>query len=217
MLEQSTINIIFILSIIILFLLHFFDTQCVGIDSLNEHLSVGTAASNESLQNIASVYNTGTLIVDNLQVKNSVQIGKDLQVGGKSTLGQWTIYNDRIGIPSRGDINLATDQWVRLYNYGTNDYTGQGGFAGQNLWSSNSVRAPTLSGDVNVSGNITMNGGGVLTDNMAVGIQSSRGGYLVDKGGWTSCNPRKQTNWETMRILKLPVPPNPVVNFSSNC
>lgn len=220
MLDQATINIVLILSIIILFILHFLSGR-----SVTEHLTSQTDASNEAIQNIASVYNTGTLVVDNLQVKNGLQVGNNLQVGntlqvdnslqvnGKSTLGQWTIYNDRIGIPGRGDMNLAGDQWIRFFDYGTSNYTTNGGYASQNMWCNNS----DVSGNMNVKGNIAMSGGNVLTDNMAIGVQSSRGGYLLDNGGWSGCTPAQQDKWEVMRITKFPFPPKPLVTTGNIC
>jgi hypothetical protein len=52
---------------------------------------------------------------------------------GTSTLGSWRIKNDRIGIPNRGDIHLAGDQWIRLKQFDGEDYN-DNGFASRNIW-----------------------------------------------------------------------------------
>jgi hypothetical protein len=211
--NQTTINIIFSILFVILFALYVGKNQREDLTNL----------SNESLQNLASVYNNGVLTVGSIVATGDVTIGgtlntkgntsiggtltttgntmlnSDLTTKGVSTLGLWTIKNDSIGIPGRADINLATDKWLRLLEYGqpfNGTYAGSGGgggFAGQNYWSVNNITA---------GGDITTKGQKVIYDGLALGIQSARTGFLSDQGGWKS-RPKTATDWEVMypRIL----------------
>jgi hypothetical protein len=66
---------------------------------------------------------------------------RQLNVKETGVIANWRIKTGRIGIPTRGDIELGTDNWVRLKNYDKSDYAGapgRGGFAGFNLWSDSS-------------------------------------------------------------------------------
>lgn len=212
MLDQSTINILFFVCILMLFALFIF-FPCNH--TLNEGYS---QESLEAIQDIASVYNNGTLTVNNLHVTKQIVNDGDLQVAGNSTLGQWNIRNDRIGIPDRGDMNLAPDSWIRLFTFNGGDYPSNGGYAGKNLWCANGSLSASSVGTNSLSTNSgTLGGGNLLTDSMAIGIQSSRGGYLADGGGWSTCNPSNAGNWQTMKIIKLPFGPNPTKVFGGGC
>lgn len=218
MLEQSTINILLLASVVMLFILYIFFPQRCGV------MEGYSQESLEAIQDIASVYNNGTLTVNNLHVTKGFVNDGDMQVAGNSTLGQWSIRNDRIGIPNRGDMNLAADSWIRLFTYNGGDYPSNGGYAGQNLWCANgslsasSIGTGSLStNSINIANSGTMAGGNLVSDNMAIGIQSSRGGYLVDGGGWSACNPTKSNNYEAMKIIKLPIGPNPTKVFNNCC
>ncbi len=69
-----------------------------------------TPISNDALQNLASLYNNGTLTVSNLKVTQNASIGGNLTtagnstvsgnstVAGSSTLANWNINNNRLGI-----------------------------------------------------------------------------------------------------------------------
>ena len=60
---------------------------------------------------------------------------------GKPGEPQWHIRKDKIGIPKRADISLDEDKWVRLLEFATKKWAGQGGqdakggWAGFNIWS----------------------------------------------------------------------------------
>jgi hypothetical protein len=77
-----------------------------------------TPLSNESLQNLSSVYNNGTLTVKNIVATGDVSVDGNLTTQCTSTLGKWKIRNDSIGIPDRGDINMGADSWVRMLKFG---------------------------------------------------------------------------------------------------
>lgn len=80
--------------------------------------------SNEAVQNVGGIYNASKMKVT------------DLEVTGTLTAGNWKIRKDRIGIPDRGDMHLASDQWIRLKVYDGEGYNEQG-FAGRNSYSDN--------------------------------------------------------------------------------
>jgi len=128
----------------------------IRLRKVERFLKIEGLTTNEAVQDIASVYanKDGTMVVNNLQVKGNLDVdGKitatngnigNLDIKNKITatsgkIGLWEIRKDRIGIPTRGDINLDTDKWARLINYDTKnllDYAGtggKGGFAGRNL------------------------------------------------------------------------------------
>jgi hypothetical protein len=82
--DQNTINIIFALLLAILFILYF----C---NNTYENL---TPLSNESIQNLSSVYNNGTLTVGNIVATGNVSIGGALTTTGAATInGQFIAKN----------------------------------------------------------------------------------------------------------------------------
>ena len=191
--DQNTINIIFAALFAILFMLYY---------SKNQYENL-TPLSNESLQNLSSVYNNGVLTVGSIVTTGNATIGGntiingDLSAKGSSSLGMWTIKNDSIGIPGRGDLNFATDKWVRLLNYGqpsTGTYAGSGGgggFAGLNLYSDNDIRAVNVNtknvnatGDISAKYNITSRDKRVLYEGIKFAIQAGTTAFLSDQGGW---------------------------------
>lgn len=208
------IHIIIFLLIAMLFVLYM---QLYKSFSDRENL---TTLSNESLQNLASVYNNGTLTVGNIVTTGNVSVGGNASVTGNtslagnlttqgvSTLGKWVIRNDSIGIPDRGDINMGTDSWVRMLKYGNNVYAAEsyagvsgssGGFAGLNLWSgagtvfANNVSTGTLSasGTVSATGNIYTGGAFAFTNGLD--IQSDGGAFYFRKSG----TDKNRLSWST--------------------
>lgn len=189
------IHIIIFLLIALLFVLY---ANLYLLISNTENL---TPLSNESLQNLSSVYNNGTLTVGNIVATGNVSVAGNASVKGNtsvtgnlvasntsvtgnlttqgtSTLGKWTIRNDSIGIPDRGDINMGTDSWVRMLKYGNTVYAaesyagsgGAGGFAGLNLWAGvGNVYANNIStGTVSASGNINTGGAFAFTNGLDI-------------------------------------------------
>jgi len=94
--------------------------------------------SNEAIQSVASVYNTSVMTVKDLNVTGNLTVSGNTSCTGTSTLGQWSIRNDKIGIKDRGDIHLAPDKWVRLLNYDEAIYN-PNGFAGNQSYSQSST------------------------------------------------------------------------------
>jgi hypothetical protein len=174
---ETTINtmkivIILLVGIIIILL---YQQQNRGNDVL-EHLTTTSVTTNEGLQNISAVYNTGNATLTNLNITGGLKIGgltidsagnittpgNITSAGKNSTLGKWTIIDNSIGIPGIADINMGTDAWLRLVNYGTGmggAYAGTagsaGGFAGQNLWCGGGT---AFTNNINASGSATVNG-----------------------------------------------------------
>lgn len=188
MINQNIINGIFGVLILILFIIVIISKM-----SNNEYF---TTYSNEAIQNLAEVYNSGTLIVDNIQIKNN------LSVGGATTLTGTLNTNNISNNGSINSQNINASQNINVSNMKTNSLTVQGlstldGLNVTNIDASN----------ITASGNITMNNNNVVTDNMAIGIQAGNGGYLTnDPSGtplWSQCTPTQPFNWQTMRIVKL--------------
>jgi hypothetical protein len=164
MFDQSSINILLFASILILFIL-FFTHDCSKSESMGA-VSPSGDTCNEAVKNISSVYNGDTMVVNNLQVKKLLTVDGDAKVSGNSNLGTINIRNNRIGIPGRSDMSIDPDKWIRLYEYGGNDYTNTGGYASRNLWCC-AGNIYTDSATINTSG--TLANGSILTDNMAIG------------------------------------------------
>jgi len=162
--------------------------------------------SPEAIQNVASVYNKDNMTVSNLNVTGNITvagnttIAKDLKVSGSSNLGLWNIRNDRIGIDGRKDMHLAGDQWFRVYDYNTGNHGG-GGLAAGNLWSGGNLDTVNLNG-MNFNNTVNDIKNNMVRKDKKYGIQSSRGGYLPDGGGWRP-RPTKADNWEVMRFDEL--------------
>jgi hypothetical protein len=117
--------------------------------------------SDEAIANIATIYDKDNMTVTNLTVTGALTVpgtvngalnvtgattlnggltvNGNANITGTTTLGNWKIRNDKIGIPDRGDMNFGTDKWMRLLEYDQpqlGKYTGNigtGGFAGKNL------------------------------------------------------------------------------------
>lgn len=98
--------------------------------------------SNEAVQNIGGIYNASRMTV------------ADLDVTGTLTVGNWKIRGDRIGIPGRGDVHLATYQWMRLKEYDKEAYNGNG-FAGRSLFSDTNTN---IGGNANILGSVNVRG-----------------------------------------------------------
>ena len=86
---------------------------------------------------------TGSLEVDVPTTSKDLKVTNSLDVTGTSTLGQWKVRGDRIGIDGRGDMHLANDQWLRLRNFNADTYNAQG-FAGNNMWAENATSTKSL-------------------------------------------------------------------------
>lgn len=215
------IHIIIFLLIALLFVLY---ANLYSAISNTENL---TNLSNESLQNLASVYNNGTLTVNNIvatgnmSVAGNASVTGNLTTQGTSTLGKWNIRNDSIGIPDRGDINMGADSWVRMLKYGSTGFdagsyagTGStGGFAGLNLWAGvGSVFGNNMSASGNIATNTlsasgNVNTGGAFAFTNGLDIQSDgtifyfrKSGTDVNRLSWSTGNAslRKNANWEKL-------------------
>jgi hypothetical protein len=157
---QKIFNIIILLAVAVLYYLYFMmPNRC------EPFIETMTPESNEAVQNLASVYN-----LDNMKVTN-LEVTGNLLVGGVATLGQWNIRQDRIGIPDRGDLHLAPDQWMRLKGYGKvgsgpADYNDQG-FASRNNYIIENLAGPKM-----------------ITTDTTIGIKSKKAErYLYDYNG----------------------------------
>jgi hypothetical protein len=158
-LNQNYINVVFFVLFLIIFALYFNTNQ-------NENL---TNISNESLQNLSSVYNNGVLRVNRIETTGDVSVGGTATFGrviaDTSKIGKWEIRDDIIGIKDRGNIMLTEEKWVKLMEWGApawGRYAGQdtihGGFEGANISAHHQVRSDTLGvrkqsdfdGDINV-------------------------------------------------------------------
>lgn len=130
-----------------------------------ENMTTVSVNSNESLQNLASAYNSGTATLNNLNITGN------LTVNGISTLGKYKIRNDRIGIPGSVDLLMTNDKWIKAVEYDQIAYAGisgqSGGFASKNIWCGDGY---VTSGNILNNGNITSNG--TLTNN----------GYFANNG-----------------------------------
>lgn len=108
--------------------------------SLDSNYEFEHLTSNEAVQSIASIYNNSAMTVSDLNVTGKLTVTGDivgqnnLSVAKTSTLGKWSVRDNRIGISGLGDLHLADDKWVRLYDYNTTNYN-PSGLAGSNLWS----------------------------------------------------------------------------------
>jgi len=169
-------NNVFFLFILIIIIIIFYNTATA------EHLTSTSVSSNEAIQLLGSVYNSGNATLTNLNITGTLKVGditlqgKDITVdgwvirpegdsliirnlrSGKDTrlaiapnvsgdigtelnfsganIGMWKIRGDSIGIPNRGDLNMAADKWVRFLDYGQpyNGTYAENGFAAKNLW-----------------------------------------------------------------------------------
>jgi hypothetical protein len=117
-------------------------------DKYLEHLE----GSNEAIQTVASVYNSSSMTVKDLNITGN------LTCSGTSKLGMWEVRGDKIGIKDRGDIELSPDKWVRLYDYGTATYN-PCGFAGNQSW----VQSGSYAGGTTTIGSLKI-GGSTLTE-----------------------------------------------------
>jgi hypothetical protein len=78
-------------------------------------------------------------------------------------VGNWKIRDDRIGIPSRGDLNLTNGSWLDLKAYGADTFA-PGGFSAMNL-------------------NATNNINNVVRTDRQYAIRSNRAQYIQDNDG----------------------------------
>lgn len=127
--------------------------------SSKEHMVVGLDA--EAVENIASIYSTGTMTVNNLTVTNGITIGN-------TTLNSSGIVTPQV---KTGETTINSTGVIASGNISCNDLT-------------------TSSDKI------------VRTDG-SYGVQSSRGGYLSDQGGWKS-KPTNETMYEVLYFRKLP-------------
>jgi hypothetical protein len=76
--------------------------------------------------------------------KTVASFGKDGTIkGNKCSCGYWNLRDSRVGIPSRGDMNLHTDGWLRMLDYESPEVSKgkhkiseykKGGFSGKQLY-----------------------------------------------------------------------------------
>lgn len=130
-------QLLIIISIIFLTML-VFATRCrckkvEGFDTeeTSTQPDISNSGLSEAVQNVASLYNDKTLVVDNLKVTGNIE------VQGESKLGNWNIRDRSIGIEGTGDLHWNTDGWLRMLTYGNTGTDGYGGlgFAGNKFWS----------------------------------------------------------------------------------
>lgn len=102
--------------------------------------NIADQTGSEAVQNISSLYNGKTLVVDNLKVSGNVEILGNMGVKGESKLGEWRAKDRSLGIEGTGDLVWATDGWLRMLAYNNTDYTkgfAGKGFAGNEAWIGN--------------------------------------------------------------------------------
>ncbi|VBB18784.1 hypothetical protein YASMINEVIRUS_1316 [Yasminevirus sp. GU-2018] len=122
----------FIAFVVIAYSMFFIAIQSNVRDQTKEHLST---ISNEALNDLASVYNKGNMVVTNLTVDGQLNVNGSMK-SPSATIGNWNIRNDSIGIPSKKDINMT--DWIRIYDYGTNDYSNTG-IASKSFWENDAL------------------------------------------------------------------------------
>jgi hypothetical protein len=137
---------------------------------------IGSTVQNESyeaIQNLASMYNSGTLSVTNLQVTNNATIGGNATITGGLTsqsaqIGNWNIRDIRMGVSGAADISNAPD-WMRINAYNTNNYHANGiaannfaengvNLANKYIGTGNTVRLANGYGNLTTCGQTSCNG-----------------------------------------------------------
>ena len=111
-----------------------------GLDTDVQNLSY------EAIQNIASMYNNGTMKVTNLEVSGNAKINGNATIGGNTaitgsltsndaTIGKWHIRDNRIGMPGGADIWNSANQndYIHIYEYDKNTFRNNG-IAANNFW-----------------------------------------------------------------------------------
>ena len=88
--------------------------------------------------------------------KTVASFGNDgLIKGNKCSCGYWKLRDSRAGIPGRGDMNLHTDGWLRMLDYGSPEVSEgkhkiseykKGGFSGKQLYYLKGGKDATLLG-----------------------------------------------------------------------
>lgn len=206
------------------FLVVGFVVSIINTGNLNEFFTT----SNEAVQSVSSVYNTGTLTVSNLKVTGTLDTTAGTISAGAINASGLITAND--GLTTKGQLNTEN-----LYATGTLTVDKQNSDWGPNIqmvspkkenayiqWMKNdgtricydqgSFRSHEGTGDFRVdlaNGNFVINGKGIykgsnrlLYEGLPVSIQSSRTGFLSDQGGWKAA-PIRATDWETM-YLRIP-------------
>ncbi len=107
----------------------------------------------EAIENLASVLNTGKMIVNELEVKKDAKIAN------------WTIKTSRIGIPDKDvELHMTKTPWLRLIKYGApgedKSITPNGGIACNKIWAEGKIVGKNIEvkGDMEVKGNIDTKG-----------------------------------------------------------
>lgn len=136
---METITLLIILNILMLiaFLGHIVKCKCgrkvegFDTDETGPQPDISDSGLSEAVQNVASLYNDKTLVIDNLKVTGNIE------VQGESKLGQWRVKDRSLGINGTGDLHWHDDGWLRQLPFGTDDITKgltKGGFGADSLW-----------------------------------------------------------------------------------
>lgn len=150
-----------------------------------EHM---TASVDEAVQNVASIYNSNNMTVSNMNVTtgstvNGIAKVNVLQLG------------DKFKMSGVGD-GKGNDDWLRLTR---TDGNTAAKFAAAELWSDGNL---TVVNNTNMNGSLKINGGlnaggvdilaaikdlqtNVIRKDKGYKVQSGRGSYLMDAGGWS--------------------------------
>ena len=191
-----------------------------NVGNINEFF---VATSNEAAQGVASLYNSGNLTVTNLKVTGTLDTTAGaISANTINASGLVTTNNGltTTGITSTGTITVdkRTSDWgpnIQMFapkkesaylQWMKNDGTSR------TCYDMGTYRAHEGNGNFQIdlgSGNFVVNSATMkkgdnrlLYENLPMGIQSSRTGYLSDQGGWKGV-PTDSGKWETM-YLRIP-------------
>jgi hypothetical protein len=191
----------------------------------------------EAVRNMSSIYNTtGTATLPNLHITGALTVDgqtttnatsvQNLAVATQATVGPY------ITISNAGDLFVVKN----ATNNGNYFYMNQNGNFG--IWgpkggpfivdtngnvstTTETTTSLNVNGPVHATGNIASDtqmqagGGRVLTDALTLGIRSSRGGYLIDNGGWSSSKPDGPGCWEAMKVYVSAATPKVIAPANS--
>ena len=100
-----------------------------------ENMSNISQLNSEAIQNIASIYNSKKMVIDNLEVKGNIKvdtldatnINATKVTTAESKIGKIWIRGDRIGTDKFGDLSLTDSGWLYMNDYNSNNINTRGG------------------------------------------------------------------------------------------
>lgn len=202
------------------FFYYILTTTIVIILSLVDYSEHLTITQNEGIQLLSSVYNNNQMTVTNLKVTGTLDTtqattnagninASTVTTSGKIIANGGMTSKDTITVDKRNstwgpNISIIApkneDAYVSWY---ANDGTTRTAFDKGSYRLSTRGLVMDANGDVNFNtNNLKQSGNRVMYENSGIAIQSSRGGFLSDQGGWKG-RPGESGCWETM-YLRMP-------------